>query len=93
MATVTNPGSFMATITHPTGNGYCRGRIGYCVTALTDEWMIGQLFKRPLITRCLGPIGECGWVVEQLYAERLSLGIVSILIKREEAIQTIGKES
>ena len=24
MATVTNPGSFMATITHPTGNGYCR---------------------------------------------------------------------
>ena len=27
MATVTNPGSFMATITHPTGNGYCRDRI------------------------------------------------------------------
>ena len=24
VATVTNPGSFMATITHPTGNGYCR---------------------------------------------------------------------
>ena len=27
MATVTNPGSFMATITHPTGNGYSRDRI------------------------------------------------------------------
>ena len=27
MATVTNPGSFMATITHPTGNGYCRDGI------------------------------------------------------------------
>ena len=27
VATVTNPGSFMATITHPTGNGYCRDRI------------------------------------------------------------------
>ena len=27
MATVTDPGSFMATITHPTGNGYCRDRI------------------------------------------------------------------
>ena len=27
MATVTHPGSFMATITHPTGNGYCRDRI------------------------------------------------------------------
>ena len=27
MATVTNPGSFMATITHPTGNGYCWDRI------------------------------------------------------------------
>ena len=26
MATVTNPGSFMATITHPTGNGYCHRR-------------------------------------------------------------------
>ena len=25
--TVTNPGSFMATITHPTGNGYCQDRI------------------------------------------------------------------
>ena len=24
VATVTNPGSFMATITHPTGNGCCR---------------------------------------------------------------------
>ena len=24
---ITNPGSFMATITHPTGNGYCRDRI------------------------------------------------------------------
>ena len=23
----TNPGSFMATMTHPTGNGYCRDRI------------------------------------------------------------------
>ena len=33
VATVTNPGSFMATITHPTGNGYCRDRIlGYCMT-------------------------------------------------------------
>ena len=31
VATVNNPGSFMASITHPTGNGYCRG-IGYCVT-------------------------------------------------------------
>ena len=27
MATVTLPGSFMATIMHPTGNGYCRDRI------------------------------------------------------------------
>ena len=27
VATITNPGSFMATITHPTGNGYCRDRI------------------------------------------------------------------
>ena len=27
VATVTNPGSFMATIMHPTGNGYCRDRI------------------------------------------------------------------
>ena len=27
MATVTNPGSFMATITYPTGNGYCQDRI------------------------------------------------------------------
>ena len=27
VATVTNPGSFMETITHPTGNGYCRDRI------------------------------------------------------------------
>ena len=27
VATVTNPGSFMATITHPTGNGYYRDRI------------------------------------------------------------------
>ena len=27
VATVTNPGSFMATITHPTGNGYCLDRI------------------------------------------------------------------
>ena len=27
VAAVTNPGSFMATITHPTGNGYCRDRI------------------------------------------------------------------
>ena len=27
VATVTNPGSFMATITHPNGNGYCRDRI------------------------------------------------------------------
>ena len=27
VATVTNPGSFMATITHPIGNGYCRDRI------------------------------------------------------------------
>ena len=27
VATVTDPGSFMATITHPTGNGYCRDRI------------------------------------------------------------------
>ena len=27
VSTVTNPGSFMATITHPTGNGYCRDRI------------------------------------------------------------------
>ena len=27
MATATNLGSFMATITHPTGNGYCRDRI------------------------------------------------------------------
>ena len=27
VATVTNPGSFMATITHPTGNGYCWDRI------------------------------------------------------------------
>ena len=27
VATVTYPGSFMATITHPTGNGYCRDRI------------------------------------------------------------------
>ena len=27
VATVTNLGSFMATITHPTGNGYCRDRI------------------------------------------------------------------
>ena len=27
VATVTNPGSFMVTITHPTGNGYCRDRI------------------------------------------------------------------
>ena len=27
MATVANPGSFMATITHPTGYGYCRDRI------------------------------------------------------------------
>ena len=27
VATLTNPGSFMATITHPTGNGYCRDRI------------------------------------------------------------------
>ena len=26
VATVTNPGSFMATITHPTGNGYCRDK-------------------------------------------------------------------
>ena len=27
VATVTNPGSFMATITHPTGNGYCLDKI------------------------------------------------------------------
>ena len=27
VATVTNPRSFMATITHPTGNGYCWDRI------------------------------------------------------------------
>ena len=27
VAIVTNPGSFMATIMHPTGNGYCRDRI------------------------------------------------------------------
>ena len=27
MATITNPGLFMATLTHPTGNGYCRDRI------------------------------------------------------------------
>ena len=27
VATVTNPGSFMATITHPTGNGCCRDKI------------------------------------------------------------------
>ena len=27
VAAVTNPGSFMATITHPTENGYCRDRI------------------------------------------------------------------
>ena len=27
VATVTNPGSFMATITHPTGNGYYPDRI------------------------------------------------------------------
>ena len=27
MATITNPGSFMATIMHPTGKGYCRDRI------------------------------------------------------------------
>ena len=27
VATVTNPGSFMATTTHPTGNGYCWDRI------------------------------------------------------------------
>ena len=31
--------------------------------------------------------------MEQLYAERLSLGIVSTLIKREEAIQIIGRGS
>ena len=35
VATVTNPGSFMATITHPTGNG-CAG-IGYCVTGQTTK--------------------------------------------------------
>ena len=32
VATVTNPGSFMATITHPTGNGTVIAGIGYCVT-------------------------------------------------------------
>ena len=32
VATVTNPGSFMAAITHPTGNGYCRdGWVVYSV--------------------------------------------------------------
>ena len=35
MATVTNPGSFMATITHPTGNGYCRDRI-LCDSTITS---------------------------------------------------------
>ena len=35
MATVTNPGSFMATITHPTG-------IGYCVTVQTCT--VGNLY-------------------------------------------------
>ena len=39
VATVTNPGSFMATITHPTGNGYCRDRI------LRDSSFPGQSTK------------------------------------------------
>ena len=39
VATVTNPGSFMATITHPTGNGYCRDRPATTVppSALGEE--------------------------------------------------------
>ena len=35
VATVTNPGSFMATITHPTGNGYCQDRILHDRPAMT----------------------------------------------------------
>ena len=45
VATVTNPGSFMATITHPTGNGYCRDRIlrdrsAVCITAFAHSWLV-----------------------------------------------------
>ena len=36
MATVTNPGSFMATITHPTAGTVIAG-IGYCVTGQTTK--------------------------------------------------------
>ena len=41
MATVTNPGSFMATITHPTGNGYCRDRILRDTTGIEEETPMG----------------------------------------------------
>ena len=37
VATVTNPGSFMATVTHPTGNGYYRDRI--LLDRPTRDWV------------------------------------------------------
>ena len=37
VATVTNPGSFMETITHPTGNGYCRDRVFVPPSALGED--------------------------------------------------------
>ena len=48
VATVTNPGSFMETITHPTGNGYCRDRIlrdrsAVCIiTVFAHSWLVHQ---------------------------------------------------
>ena len=44
VATVTNPGSFMATITHPTGNGYCRDRI------LRDSFSSAMVFGSKMRT-------------------------------------------
>ena len=49
VATVTNPGSFMVTIMHPTGNGYCRDRI-LCDRPLrftvAARWQDKQMHKK-----------------------------------------------
>ena len=44
VATVTNPGSFMATITHPTAGTVIAG-IGYCVTGQTTKLLAVKEIK------------------------------------------------
>ena len=65
VATVTNPGSFMATITHPTGNGYCRDRI------LRDRSSTFTLFRLRIFLVFSYPFTPLLWAVVHVYVHNI----------------------